>query len=317
MSLKIVFMGTPAFAVPSLAILLENGYDIVGVITAPDKYGGRGKKQLISSHVKKYAVEKGLNLLQPTNLKDPDFQANLKALEVDLQVVVAFRMLPVAVWDMPKIGTFNLHGSLLPKYRGAAPIHWAVINGETETGVTSFFLKHKIDTGDMLRQAKMPIGEDETTGEVHDRMMTIAAQVVLETVQSIERNDYTTTPQDETLVSSAPKIFTSTCEINFDQATAKIHNFIRGLNPFPTAWTTFKGKKLKIFRATKEITSHSHPVGEFFLVDNKAVKVSTPDGFIQLLEVQYEGRKRMPIKDFLNGMQQTDFLIKNSEENIN
>ena len=213
--MRIIFMGSPDFAVPSLDILIENGYEVVGVITATDKKGGRGNKKVIESAVKKYALEKGLRLLQPKNLKNVDFVEELRTLKADLQVVVAFRMLPEVVWNMPTIGTFNLHGSLLPKYRGAAPIHWAVINGETETGVTSFFIKHEIDTGDMLLQSKLPIGPSETTGDVHDRMMQLGAEVVLKSVQTIEKGDYQLREQDHNLASKAPKIFRETCEINF------------------------------------------------------------------------------------------------------
>ena len=303
-------MGTPQFAVPSLKILLENGYNIVAVITAADKFGGRGKKQLLSSPIKKYATSQNLKILQPTNLKDSIFQQELKDLKIDLQVVVAFRMLPVAVWDMPSIGTFNLHGSLLPKYRGAAPIHWAVINGEKETGVTSFFLKHEIDTGDILFQETMPIGENETTGDVHDRMQELAAKVVLKTVKAIEQGDYQLKPQDEKLVSKAPKIHTATCKIDFNQSSEHVYNFIRGLNPFPIAWTIFQEKKLKIFKAEKEVFKHSYPPGTYVLVGNKALKITTKDGFINLLEIQYEGRKRMTITDFLNGINKDTISIK-------
>ncbi len=303
--MKIVFMGTPDFAVPSLEILVENGYDIVGVITATDKWGGRNKKKRIESAVKKYALGKGLRVLQPKNLKNPDFQEELRSLGADLQVVVAFRMLPVAVWDMPPIGTINLHGSLLPKYRGAAPINWAVINGERETGVTTFFLKHEIDTGDVLFQERFPIEEKATAGEVHDKMMHIGAQVVLKSVQAIERGDYTLKPQDDTEVTKAPKIFTETCEIDFHQPTQQVFNFVRGLSPFPTAWTTLDGLKLKIYKADMTLEDHNHPPGLFFSDNKKELKITTNDGYLQLLEVQLQGRKRMDVKSFLNGYQIT------------
>ncbi|MEN0051746.1 MAG: methionyl-tRNA formyltransferase, partial [Bacteroidota bacterium] len=219
--LRIVFMGTPDFAVPSLQVLVENDYQVVGVITATDKYGGRGGKHLIESAVKRYAVAQNIPVLQPKNLKAADFQAELKALNANLQVVVAFRMLPESVWVMPAYGTFNLHGSLLPKYRGAAPINWAVINGEKETGVTSFFLKQQIDTGDMLFQESLPIGEDETAGEVHDRMMQLGAEVVLKSVQAVEKGDYELQAQNNELATKAPKIYHDTCEIDFNQSTQK------------------------------------------------------------------------------------------------
>lgn len=300
--MRIIFMGTPDFAVPSLKILLENGYDIVGVITATDKYGGRGNKKLIESAVKKFALENDLNILQPKNLKAPDFVEELRALKADLQVVVAFRMLPEIVWNMPPQGTINLHGSLLPKFRGAAPINWAVINGEVETGVTSFKLKHEIDTGDMIFQEKIPIGEDETVGEIHDKMMDLGAKVVLKTVQAIEKDDVVFHPQDASLVSKAPKIHTDTCRINFENNIDKVHNFIRGLSPYPTAWTTFNELKLKVFRSQKEKAVHNIPLGNF-VTDNKSyLKIAVQGGFIHILELQLQGKKRMAIKDFLNGI---------------
>ena len=301
MKLRIVFMGTPEFAVPSLDILIKNGYDIVGVITATDKLGGRGKKQVIQSAVKKYALEKGLKVLQPKNLKSPDFLAELKSLQANLQVVVAFRMLPQVVWDMPKYGTFNLHGSLLPKYRGAAPINWAVINGEKETGVSTFFLKQAIDTGDILFQKKMPIHENETAGEVHDRMMDLGARVVLKTIQAIENEDYTLQKQNNKQATKAPKIFHETCEINFNQPCQKVHDFIRGLSPYPAAWTTLDGKTLKILKSSKLIEHHNHLAGKFQTDGKKKLLISTIDGYIQIHELQLQGRKRMKVADFLNG----------------
>lgn len=299
--MRIIFMGTPDFAVPSLNILVKNGYDVVGVITSTDKYGGRGGKKLIESAVKKYAVANDLKVLQPKNLKSKKFQAELKSLNADLQVVVAFRMLPVAVWDMPPIGTINLHGSLLPKYRGAAPLNWAVINGDKETGATTFFLKHEIDTGDLLFTTKVEIGEEATVGEVHDELMMNGAELVLKTVQAIEKGDYTPQPQDESLVSKAPKIFHETCQIDFNQSTQKIHDFIRGLSPYPTAWTMLDGKKLKVFRANRLIESHDLPTGKFITDGKKYLRITTQDGFIDLLQIQLQGRKRMDVKSFLNG----------------
>jgi methionyl-tRNA formyltransferase len=301
MSLRIVFMGTPEFAVPSLDILVKNGYDVVGVVTATDKKGGRGNKKLLESPVKKYAVAHGIPVLQPPNLKDPAFQSRLKQLGADLQVVVAFRMLPVAVWDMPALGTFNLHGSLLPKYRGAAPINWAIIEGEIETGVTTFFIKHEIDTGDILFQEKMTIEENETAGEVHDRMMMLGAKTVLKTVQAIEKREYQLKKQDDSLASKAPKIFHETCKINFEQPSLKVHNFIRGLSPYPAAWTMLNDQKFKLLRTLIKYEKSDAPAGTY-ITDNKSyLKISCADGFIDVLELQMQGRKRMEIKEFLNG----------------
>ncbi len=293
-------MGTPDFAVPSLDILVQNGYDVVAVITATDKMGGRGGKRLLESAVKKYAVAHNIPVLQPKNLKNKDFLEELRSYEADLQIVVAFRMLPVVVWDMPPMGTFNLHGSLLPKYRGAAPIHWAVINGEKETGVTTFFLKHEIDTGNILLSEKTPIGEHETTGTVHDRLMHIGADVVLRTVKAIEADDYTPKVQDESIVSHAPKLHDDTCEIDFDQKTEKVYNFIRGLSSYPVAWTTLDDKKLKIYQCRPEYEGHEIEPGEL-VHDKKTLKIATRDGFIGVHELQLSGRKRMKTVDFLNG----------------
>ncbi|MFT5912753.1 MAG: methionyl-tRNA formyltransferase [Paraglaciecola sp.] len=299
--MRIVFMGTPDFAVSSLKILVENGYNIVGVITATDKYGGRGGKKLIESAVKKYAVSQGLKVMQPKNLKAPDFVDELRSLNVDLQVVVAFRMLPQIVWAMPTIGTFNLHGSLLPKYRGAAPIHWAVINGETETGVTTFFLQHKIDTGDVIFQEKMSIGEEDTTGEVHDKMMELGAATILKTVKVIEDGSYTLQPQNDEIATHAPKIFRETCEINFNQPTKKVHNFIRGMSPFPVAWTTLEEKQLKIIKASKILEDHDFAPGTYVSDNKKSLKIATVDGFIAVYQLQLQGKRRMEVVDFLNG----------------
>lgn len=299
--MKIVFMGTPEFAVPSLDILIENGYDVVGVITATDKWGGRGNKKLLESDVKKYAVQKGLNILQPKNLKSAEFQAELKALNADLQIVVAFRMLPEAVWNMPPLGTMNLHGSLLPKYRGAAPINWAVINGEKETGVTTFFLKHEIDTGDLLYQSKTPIDENETVGELYHRLKDIGAKLVLKSVQTIEQGNYELQAQDNSEVCHAPKIFHQDCLIDFNQSTKKVHDFVRGMSPFPTAWTIVDGQKLKVFKTTKEIEAHDLETGQIVTDDKRFMKIATTDGFVHLLDVQLTKRKRMDIKSFLNG----------------
>ncbi len=292
-------MGTPDFAVPSLDILFRHGYDIAGVITAPDKPGGR--QGLIQSAVKQYALTKGLRVLQPEKLKNPEFLEELRALQADLQVVVAFRMLPEAVWKMPPLGTLNLHGSLLPKYRGAAPINWAIMNGETETGVTTFLLRHEIDTGDILFQEKLSIGENDTAGDVHDRMMELGAELVLRTVQALEQGNVQPRPQPDVAATHAPKIFTDTCRINFHQPAKAIHNFIRGLSPYPGAWTLLDGKTVKILRATPEPGPAALPSGEFFSDGKNELKISALDGFIQVQELQMEGKRRMTVREFLNG----------------
>ena len=294
-------MGTPDFAVPSLDVLVKNGYEVVGVVTVADKMGGRGMKQVLESPVKKYAVEHGIPVLQPEKLRNPEFLAQLRAVEANLFIVVAFRMLPEIVWNMPKLGTFNLHGSLLPRYRGAAPINWAVINGDTETGVTTFFLQQEIDTGNIIFQDKLPIGENETAGEIHDRMMQLGAGAVLKTVQAIEAETVPRQAQDDSQVSHAPKIFHETCQINFDQNTTQVHNFVRGLSPFPAAWTTLDELELKVLRTEKEIVAHEHSVGQLFSDGRSYLKYSTRDGYVKVLELQLQGRKRMAVKDFLNG----------------
>lgn len=294
-------MGTPDFAVPSLQILVENGYDVVAVITATDKLGGRGGKQLLQSAVKKYAESQGLKVLQPKNLKSAKFNSKLKKLQADLQIVVAFRMLPEMVWNMPRLGTYNLHGSLLPKYRGAAPIHWAIINGEKETGVTSFKLKHEIDTGDLLLQRKMEIENEDNVGSVHDRMKDLAAEVVLDSVLLIEHEEVKLEPQSSSLMSKAPKLFFEDCEIDFSKPAKDIYNLIRGLSPFPVAWTKFEEKVLKIYKATVEIENHHQNPGDFIRT-KKEMKVACSDGFVILHDVKYEGKRRMKIVDFLNGL---------------
>lgn len=294
-------MGTPDFAVPSLDVLVKNGYEVVGVVTVADKMGGRGMKQVLESPVKKYAVEQGIPVLQPEKLRNPEFLAQLRAFEANLFIVVAFRMLPEIVWSMPELGTFNLHGSLLPRYRGAAPINWAVINGDTETGVTTFFLQHEIDTGNIIFQDKLLIGENETAGDIHDRMMQLGADTVLKTVQAIEAGTVPQQAQDDSQASHAPKIFHETCQINFDQTTAQVHNFVRGLSPFPAAWTTLDELELKVLRTEKEIVEHEHPTGHLFSDGRSYLKYSTRDGFVKVLELQLQGRKRMGVRDFLNG----------------
>ena len=311
-------MGTPEFAVPSLDALRQQGYDVAAVVTATDKMGGRGGKQVLQSAVKKYAIQNNLLILQPEKLRATEFVEILRGLEADLFVVVAFRMLPDIVWTMPPLGTINLHGSLLPKYRGAAPINWAVINGEVETGVTTFFLKHDIDTGDMIYQSRFPISDDDTAGVVHDRMMLVGAETLLKTVQDIENQRIVPQPQAETLVTHAPKIFPEMCQIDFSKTTAEVHNFVRGLSPLPTAWTVLDGLKFKIFQTQKEISNQTDEMVQLtpnieqqmtpqyeppkFVSDGKNfLKVATSDGFVHLLDVQLEGRRRLPIREFLNG----------------
>lgn len=300
--MRIVFMGTPEFAVPSLQILVENGFDVVGVITAPDKPKGRGKKVAISA-VKDYALEAGLNILQPTNLKNPEFQQTLKDLKADLQVVVAFRMLPEAVWSMPPIGTFNLHGSLLPQYRGAAPINWAIINGETETGVTTFFLKHEIDTGEIIFREKEPISYEDNVGTVYVRLMDKGAKLVLKTAQAIASGEYPSAPQvipDE--MKHAPKIFRETCEIDWSKPAEAIRNHIRGLSPYPSAWTTFRDKNLKVFAAELIDTDLDAAIGDIQSDWKSYLHVRTGEGVLSLTDVQLEGKKRMAVADLLRGL---------------
>jgi len=299
--LRIVYMGTPDFAVPSLQILVENNYDIAAVITAPDKPKGRGQK-LSQSPVKEYALSAGLPILQPTNLKDPEFQKELKSLNANLQIVVAFRMLPEAVWSMPEIGTFNLHASLLPQYRGAAPIHWAVINGETETGLTTFFLKHEIDTGSIILQEKEAISKTDTTGELYARLMEKGAQLVLKTVKAIENEAYKLTAQDENQeLKHAPKLFKENTELQWDEPAEKLYNYIRGLNPFPTAWAVLNGKKYKIHQSAVVDTNSKGEIGKI-ITDNKTyLHIQCNPGILALEVIQPEGKKRMGIADFFRG----------------
>ena len=314
-SLRIVFMGTPEFAVASLDALVKAGCTIVGVITTPDKAAGRGM-QLQQSAVKKYAVEKGLHILQPEKLKNPEFLEQLRSLNADLQIVVAFRMLPEVVWNMPPMGSVNLHGSLLPQYRGAAPINWAVINGEKETGVTTFKLKHEIDTGDILLQQSFPICENETAGEVHDRMKEIGAELLVETVKRLADESLKETPQLQTsnfkLILSvaegqtpnlkhAPKLFTETCRIDFYKPVAEVHNLIRGLSPFPGAFTSFNGKTLKIYRTEKEPGITRSSPGNFETDKKTFLKFACTDGYVLVKELQLEGKKKMHTEDFLRG----------------
>lgn len=301
--LRIIYMGTPEFAVTSLNALVEAGCNIVAVITAPDKPAGRGM-ELQQSAVKKYAVSKNLPVLQPEKLKNPAFLEELKALKADLQICVAFRMLPEVVWNMPPMGTINLHGSLLPQYRGAAPINWAVINGEKETGVTTFKLKHEIDTGDILLQERFPIKETDTAGTIHDIMMHVGAGLLLKTVKGLADGSLKEMPQllstDQPL-RHAPKIFTETCEINTKQSAEEVYNLIRGLSPYPAAFTFLKGKKLKIYRAERLNIQPDVAAGEFTTDGKTYLHLACSDGWLSLLEIQLEGKKRMVAEDFLRG----------------
>ncbi|MEO5996339.1 MAG: methionyl-tRNA formyltransferase [Chitinophagaceae bacterium] len=298
---RIIFMGTPEFAVASLDALLTAGFHIIAVITAPDKPAGRGM-QLTETAVKKYAVAKELNILMPEKLKDPSFLETLQSLQADLQVVVAFRMLPELVWNMPSMGTINLHGSLLPQYRGAAPINWAVINGEKETGVTTFKLQHEIDTGDILLQSSFPIGDDETAGEIHDRMKEIGAAVLVKTVEGIADGSLIEVPQQkEEKLHRAPKIFTETCKIDWNKPVDEIYNLIRGLSPYPAAFTYLDNKFLKIYKAQKLKTSPLTEPGKMETDKKTFIRFNAMDGYIDLKEIQLEGKKKMMVEDFLRG----------------
>jgi len=301
-NIRIVFMGTPAFAVPTLQAIVNQGYNVVAVITSPDKPAGRGLKQH-SSEVKVAAEALGLNILQPEKLKNPEFIKQLEDLEADLQIVVAFRMLPEVVWNMPPLGTINLHSSLLPNYRGAAPIHWAVINGETITGVTTFRLKHEIDTGDVLLQKTIPIHHDDTTGTLHDRMMVVGAELIIQTIDLMISGNYDPIPQQNIPlqdIKSAPKLYKEIGDIDWAQDVNTIYNLIRGLNPYPTAHTTIDGKNIRIHLAEAEIVSHPYTSG-IVLMENKRLKIACENGFILPLEIQLEGKKRVHINDFING----------------
>ena len=299
--LRIIFLGTPDFAAASLKKLVENHVNIVAVITAPDKPKGRGKKLGISA-VKEYALEADLPVLQPTNLKSPEFLEELKSYEADLQIVVAFRMLPAAVWDMPPLGTFNLHASLLPQYRGAAPINWAIINGEKETGITTFFLKHEIDTGEIIFQEKEPIHEEDNVGSLYERLMNKGADLVLKTVKAVEAGDYPKIPQHtDQEIKHAPKIFKENCKIDWQQTSEDIRNFIRGLSPYPAAWTKLHGKTLKVFQVESANEGTNKPIGEFYSDGKNYIRVNTKDGTLDVLDLQLEGKKRMKVQDFLRG----------------
>jgi methionyl-tRNA formyltransferase len=300
--LRIVFMGTPEFAVASLDKLVEAGCNIVGVITAPDKPAGRGM-QLQQSAVKKYAAEKELNILQPEKLKDPSFLEDLRALKADLQAVVAFRMLPEAVWDMPPMGTVNVHGSLLPQYRGAAPINWAIINGEEYTGITTFKLKHEIDTGDILLSEKIKIEDDDTAGTLHDKLKEAGAGLLLETVRRFAEGTINEIAQPEIAggLKHAPKLFTETARINWQNPVDEVYNLVRGLSPYPGAFTTLHGKMIKVFSADKIIEVPAIEPGNYETDGKSFLHFAATDGFISIKELQPEGKKRMSIADFLRG----------------
>lgn len=304
--LRIVFMGTPEFAVGILDTLYQHNYNIVGVITASDKPAGRGQKIKYSA-VKDYALEKGLNLLQPTNLKDPQFLDELKSLDANLQIVVAFRMLPEAVWKMPKLGTFNLHASLLPEYRGAAPINWAVINGEEVTGVTTFFIDDKIDTGTMILKEQTTIGAEETAGELHDRLMALGQDTVLKTVKLIENGKAETTIQPtEGEIKTAYKLNKDNCKIDWTKTGREVHNLIRGLSPYPAAWCFMKDKgqewNVKIYESAFEEDNHNLAPGSV-ITGKKEIKVAVKDGYINLKSLQFPGKKKMTAAELLNGME--------------
>ncbi len=299
--LRIVFMGTPDFALASLKALHEAGCNIVGVITAPDKPAGRGMK-LHHSPVKAYAVEHGLTLLQPEKLKNHDFLHQLKGLEADLQIVVAFRMLPEQVWTMPPMGTVNLHASLLPHYRGAAPINWAIINGEAKTGLTTFKLKHDIDTGNILLQNELDISPHETAGELHDRMMVAGAELLLKTIVGLAEGSLIEKPQGHASGEKhAPKIFTDTCRIIWNKPVDEVYNLIRGLSPFPGAFTIMHHKILKIYAADKEITLPNEGPGEFS-IEHGRLRISCTNGYIYPKLVQAEGKKKMAVEDYVRGL---------------
>ena len=318
--LRIVYMGTPEFAVESLKCLVEGGYNVVGVVTMPDKPMGRHQDVLQASPVKQYAVEHGLRVLQPVKLKDEAFVEELRSLRADLQIVVAFRMLPEVVWNMPPMGTFNLHASLLPQYRGAAPINWAVINGETETGITTFFLKHEIDTGEVIQQVRIPIADTDNVGVVHDKLMELGGRLVVETVDNILAGTIRPIPQEEMAVKGplhpAPKIFKETCRMDWQGKTLKpLYDFVRGLSPYPAAWSEMKDEAtgkvytLKIYETDKEPFVCHEPAGKVVSDGKTYLKVAVDGGYLRLKEIQLTGKKRMRIEDFLRGFRMPENLL--------
>lgn len=317
--LRIVYMGTPDFAVESLRQLVEGGYNVVGVITMPDKPMGRHGSVLQPSPVKQYAVEQGLRVLQPVNLKDEAFVEELRSLKADLQIVVAFRMLPEVVWNMPPMGTFNLHASLLPQYRGAAPINWAIINGDTETGITTFFLQHEIDTGEVIQQVRIPIADEDNVEVIHDKLMMLGGRLVTETVDAILAGEVKPVPQEELINLSqeelrpAPKIFKDTCRIDWTKGVKGVYDFVRGLSPYPAAWTELVGADgsslvLKIFQTEKNFFSHGEKIGTVSTDGKTYLRVALADGYLNILSLQLAGKKRMPVADFLRGFKVTEGL---------
>lgn len=316
--LRIVYMGTPEFAVESLKRLVEGGYNIVGVITMPDKPMGRHGSVLQPSPVKQYAVSQGLKVLQPEKLKDESFVAELCELKADLQIVVAFRMLPEVVWNMPRLGTFNLHASLLPQYRGAAPINWAVINGETETGITTFFLKHEIDTGEIIDQVRVPIADTDNVGDVYERLMNLGGDLVVKTVDSILDGSVKTVPQDKLaegeVLRPAPKIFKETCRIDWSKGVKQIYDFVRGLSPYPAAWTELcqgstAPQVLKIYETDKIFAEHSFEPGAVVTDKKTYFRIAVTDGYINIRSLQLAGKKRMGVADFLRGYHHEDGAV--------
>lgn len=314
--LRIVYMGTPDFAVESLRCLVEGDYNVVGVVTMPDKPMGRHGSVLQPSPVKTYAVEHGLKVLQPERLKEEAFVEELRALQADLQIVVAFRMLPEVVWNMPPMGTFNLHASLLPQYRGAAPINWAVINGDTETGITTFFLKHEIDTGEVIQQVRIPIADTDNVGIVHDKLMNLGGKLVVETVDAILAGTVKSIPQESMMASNeplrpAPKIFKDTCRMDWSKSVKQVYDFVRGLSPYPAAWTELMqpdGKRLvlKVYEASKVTAQHTLPAGNIQTDGKTFFHVAVEGGYLNLQSIQLAGKKRMAVEDFLRGYKLTD-----------
>lgn len=300
---RIVFLGTPDFAVASLDAILQAGFEVVGVVTAPDRPAGRGMR-LTPSAVKDFALRHGLRVLQPERLKAAEFLDELRSLRADLQVVVAFRMLPEAVWAMPPMGTVNLHGSLLPRYRGAAPIQHAILNGEHGTGVTTFRLKHEVDTGDILLQEPLPIGPDETAGELHDRMMAVGADLLVRTLQGLAQGSLQPLPQADVLpedIPRAPKIRNEDCRIEWDRPVHAVHNHVRGLSPVPGAQTTWQGRLIKLFRSRPVPGPVDQPPGTLQAIGGETLRIACADGWLHVLELQMEGRRRMPAAEFLKG----------------
>jgi methionyl-tRNA formyltransferase len=312
--MKIIFMGTPDFALPSLEILLKNNYTVSAVVTAPDKRRGRGQ-QISFTPVKEFAQKHSISVLQPETLRDPQFISTLTILEPDLFIVVAFKILPKEVYSIPTKGSFNLHASLLPKYRGAAPINWAIINGEGESGVTTFFLQDKVDTGNIILQKRIPISDDMNAGELHDALSDIGSKAVLETVRLIESGNANPQQQDNTIATPAPKIFKETCRINWNQHTDVIHNFVRGLSPYPGSWTTLDEKTVKIYKCSLfagkdfDFKVQNSEIGAMVTKENKKLFVKAADNFVEILELQQEGKNRMSAEEFLRGYR----LIENAK----